>query len=75
LELTIHSESDGSTSYAGLVINVESVENEQDGNNDDTEDSSSTESTEIEVESSSLPAISSALCMLTLIFCAIIRRE
>ena len=75
LELTIHSESDGSTSYAGLVINVESVENEQDGNNDDTEDSSSTESTEIEVESSSLPAISSVLCMFTMVFCAIIRRE
>ena len=75
LEFTIHSESDGSTSYATLTIDVESVENEQEGNTDDTEESSETESTEIEVESSSLPGLSSVLCMLTLIFCAIIRRD
>ena len=75
MEFTIHSESDGSTSYATLTIDVESVENEQEGNTDDTKESSDTESTEIEVESSSLPGLSSVLCMLTLIFCAIIRRD
>lgn len=41
---------------------------------DDDEDESTSESSDFEVEDNSLPAISSLICMLTVIFAALIRR-
>ena len=75
VEFTIYPESDSVSNYATLTIDVESVEKQQEEPDDNTDDTSNYESTDIEVNSSSLPAISSALCTLTILFSAIIRRN
>jgi hypothetical protein len=41
---------------------------------DDDEDDQASESSDLEVEDNSLPAISSLICMLTVMFAAVIRR-
>ena len=75
LEFTIYPESDSTSSYATLTIDVESVETIEDKPDDNTDDTSNTDTTDLEVESSSLPAISSFLCILTVLFSAVIRRN
>ncbi len=75
LEFTIYPESDSVSSYATLTIDVESVENQQEEPDDNTDNTSNYESTDIDVNSSSLPAISSALCIITVLISAIIRRN
>ena len=75
LEFTIYPESDSTSSYATLTIDVESVETIEDKPGDNTDDTSNTDTTDLEVESSSLPAISSFLCILTVLFSAVIRRN
>ncbi len=75
LEFTIYPESDSVSSYATLTIDVESVETIKEEPGDNTDDTTNTETTDLEVESSSLPALSSFLCMLTLLFSAVIRRN
>ena len=75
LEFTIYPESDSVSSYATLTIDVESVENQQEESDDNTDDTTNTESSDLDVKSSSLPAISSILCITTVLFSALIRRE
>ena len=75
LEFTIYPESDSVSSYATLTIDVESVENQQEESDDNTDDTTNTESSDLDVKSSSLPAISSILCIITVLFSALIRRE
>ena len=75
LEFTIYPESDSFSSYATLTIDVESVETIEEEQGDNTDDTTNTDTTDLEVESSSLPAFSSFLCILTLLFSAVIRRN
>jgi len=75
LEFTIYPESDSVSSYATLTIDVESVETMEDEPEDNTDDTTNTDTTDLEAESSSLPALSSFLCILTVLFSAVIRRE
>ena len=75
LEFTIYPESDSVSSYATLTIDVESVETVVDEPDDNNDDTTNTGATDIEVESSSLPALSSLLCVLTVLFSAFIRRD
>ena len=75
LEFTIYPESDSFSSYATLTIDVESVETIEEEQGDNTDDTTNTGTTDLEVESSSLPALSSFLCILTLLFSAVIRRN
>jgi len=75
LEFTIYPESDSVSSYATLTIDVESVETIEDEPDDNTDDTTNTDTTDFEAESSSLPALSSLLCILTLLFSAVIRRN
>ena len=75
LEFTIYPESDSVSSYATLTIDVESVENQIDEPEDNTGDTTNTESKDLDVESSSLPAISTFLCTVTVLFSALIRRK
>ncbi|MGB2236281.1 MAG: hypothetical protein ACPH4H_01615 [Candidatus Poseidoniaceae archaeon] len=75
LEFTIYPESDSVSSYATLTIDVESVETTVDEPDDNTDDTTNTDTTDLEVESSSLPALSSFLCMITVLFSAVIRHE
>ena len=75
LEFTIYPESDSVSSYATLTIDVESVENQIDEPEDNTGDTTNTESKDLDVESSSLPAISTFLCTVTVLFSALIRRN
>ena len=75
LEFTIYPESDSVSSYATLTIDVESVETTVDETDDNTDDTTNTDTTDLEVESSSLPAISSWFCVITALFSALIRRE
>lgn len=75
LEFTIYPESDSVSSFATLTIDVESVETTVDEPDDNTDDTTNTDTTDLEVESSSLPALSSFLCMITVLFSAVIRHE
>ena len=75
LEFTIYPESDSVSSYATLTIDVESVETIEEEPDDNTDDTTNTETTDLEVESSSLPALSSFLCIITVLFSAVIRRN
>ena len=75
LEFTIYPESDSVSSYATLTIDVESVETIEEEPDDNTDDTTNTDPTDLEVESSSLPALSSFLCILTMLFSAVIRRN
>ena len=75
LEFTIYPESESVSSYATLTIDVESVETIEEEQGDNTDDTTNTGTTDLEVESSSLPALSSFLCILTLLFSAVIRRN
>lgn len=75
VEFTIYPESESVSSYATLTIDVESVETIEEEPDDNTDDTTNTETTDLEVESSSLPALSSFLCMLTVLFSAVIRRN
>ena len=75
LEFTIYPESDSVSSYATLTIDVESVETIEEEPDDNTDDTTNTETTDLEVESSSLPALSSFLCIITALFSAVIRRN
>ena len=75
LDFTIYPESDSVSSYATLTIDVESVETVVDEPEDNNDDTTNTDTTDLEVESSSLPALSSSLCVLTVLFSAFIRRE
>ena len=75
LEFTVYLESDSVSSYATLTIDVESVENQIDEPEDNTGDTTNTESKDLDVESSSLPAISTFLCTVTVLFSALIRRK
>lgn len=75
LEFTIYPESDSVSSYATLTIDVESVETIEEEPDDNTDDTTNTDPTDLEVESSSLPALSSFLCIITVLFSAVIRRN
>lgn len=75
LEFTIYPESDSVSSYATLTIDVESVETIEEEPDDNTDDTGNTEATDLDVESSSLPALSSFLCVLAALFSAVIRRD
>lgn len=75
LEFTIYPESDSVSSYATLTIDVESVETIEEEPDDNTDDTTNTGPTDLEVESSSLPALSSFLCIITVLFSAVIRRN
>ena len=75
LEFTIYPESDSVSSYATLTIDVESVETIEEEPDDNTDDTGNTEATDLDVESSSLPALSSFLCVLAAPFSAVIRRD
>ena len=75
LEFTIYPESDSVSSYATLTIDVESVESQEEEPADNTGDTTNYDSNDIEVESSSLPGLSSFLCVLTVLFSALIRRN
>ena len=75
LDFTIYPESDSTSSYATLTIDVESVETIEDEPDDNTDDTTNTDTSDLEVESSSLPALSSFLCILTVLFSAVIRRD
>ena len=75
LEFTIYPESDSVSSYATLTIDVESVETIEEEPDDNTDDTTNTDPTDLEVESSSLPALSSLLCIITVLFSAVIRRN
>jgi len=75
VEFSVFSEATSFSSYATLTVDVESVENEVDDDKDSDDSSDTTEAKDLESESTSLPAISSVLCALTVLLCAIIRRE
>ena len=75
VEFTIYPESESVSSYATLTIDVESVETIQAEPDDNTDDTGNTEATDLDVESSSLPALSSFLCTLAVLFSAVIRRD
>ena len=75
VEFTIYPESESVSSYATLTIDVESVETIQEEPDDNTDDTGNTEATDLDVESSSLPALSSFLCTLAVLFSAVIRRD
>jgi len=75
LELSVYSEATSYSSYATLTVDVEAVENEVADDTDTNEGSDITETKELESESTSLPAISSILCIFITCICAVIRRE
>lgn len=69
--VTVTSEGNGNSYTGELEFNVDAPDASEE---QDKEKSSDTESSDFEVEDNSLPAISSILCLITILFTAIIRR-
>jgi hypothetical protein len=69
--VTVTSEGNGNSYTGELEFNVDAPDASE---GEDKENPSDTESSDFEVEDNSLPAISSILCLITVLFTAIIRR-
>ena len=72
----VASEGNGQSYFGGTVFKVEApdIKEEKDGA-EESEESEGSESSELGAETSSMPAISSLMCIITVIFSAFIRRK
>ena len=74
LEFSVYSEATGYSSYATLKIDVIATEIQAEDDDDFTEVDDDSDASGLDTESSSLPALSSILCVICFIFTALIRR-
>ena len=76
-EVKFYVTSEGSerSSYATLTVDVESSENKDDNSGDTNQDSDNSESSGIEAESTSLPALSAGLSTIAILLSALICRK
>ena len=75
IELSVYSEATGLSSYATLSAEVEAAAQKGGDTGESNEGSEDTESPNLESESTSLPAISSILCILMVLISALYRRK
>ena len=74
MEFSVYSEATGYSSYATLKIDVLATEIQAEDDDDFTEVDGDSDTSGLDTESSSLPALSSILCVICFIFTALIRR-
>ena len=74
LEFSVYSEATGYSSYATLKIDVLATEIQAEDDDDFTEVDRDSDTSGLDTESSSLPALSSIFCVISFIFTALIRR-
>ena len=73
LVFSVVSEGDGKTYSETLKFNVEAIDIKEE--NAELEETESSDSSGLQSESSSLPAISSLMCIITVLLSALFRRE
>ena len=75
MKFYVTSEGSERSSYATLTVDVESSENKDDNSGDTNQDSDNSESSGIEAESTSLPALSAGLSTIAILLSALICRK